>query len=199
MFLATENVISGLIYQMVNIKEGWGWKMIASCFIVAINKCVAFFAGFFGMVHEEYTNVLNGDVRLLYVFFFLMTMDVVIGVYRAIRQKTFSDSVFRKGMGKFPLYALYIGLIGLVCYAWTLLKLPYLDYLFEFALAYFIAVEARSIVINLEKLGINIPPLVYFLVHGSVKKIENAVKEMFGCDTIEKEAPKTEEQKDEEK
>lgn len=187
MFLATENVISGLIYQLVNIKEGWGWKMIASCFIVAINKCFTFLASFFGMVHEEYANVLNGDVRLLYVFFFLMVIDIILGVYRSIRQKTFSSTVFAKGMGKFPLYAVYIGLIGLVCYAWTLLKIPYLDYFFEFAMAYFIAVEARSIILNLEKLGINIPPLVYFLVHGSVKKIENAVKEMFGCDTIEKE------------
>ncbi|MDR2142162.1 MAG: phage holin family protein [Deltaproteobacteria bacterium] len=126
------------------------------------------------MVHYATT-----DVTVLYIYLVIMILDLIAGVIRAIKTKTFHPKYVNRWFLKLGAQMFVIFLCGITYYAFFLvsnISLPILSYL-KFVL---LITESVSLVNNVSKIGLPVPPIVRYMlklvrrsaVHSVVKGLE---------------------------
>lgn len=171
--------------------ESWQGKVMLSAILTVISQLA-----------EQFSTAFGADTFLLCLLFILVAVDLTVALFVSIKERDFGVVFGTHGILKFPLYCLYLFLIGAITVSFEHsinIGLPLLN-LF---IAYLVATQVFIIVRNLEKLNVKIPPLLLFLVHGLKEKMETTIQTKIGCNHTpeeqkEEDPAKTEKKKCEE-
>lgn len=176
--------MNGVVYNTQSILEMMTAKFCSTIFVV------------FGF----HLTGIHDDMGTLLILLRLMILDLVLGVACAIKNRQWNGKIFLvRGVVKFPLYAVYIFLVGALDHLISQLSGFTSGWGIKLFIAYLIVCECYSIVRTISNLGLPVPPLLKYYV----RKIRNLV-ESKGRATIDNNVPgckkpKTEETKQESK
>jgi phage-related holin len=119
------------------------------------------------------------DLLMVELLCSLYVIDVFLGIVYAVfqpiiqRQPTrFDFAIFKRGMCKVPIYALYLIIAGTVGVISERLGLFTAHVVVDWLIGYLTLTEAISCIKNLRRLGVNVPPLLELVTLGVSKKIE---------------------------
>ena len=153
--------------------DAWIYQL-SSTFQNMWAKLVATGSMFFGLHIVGF----YGDHLLIGMILKLMILDLVVGIWDAKKNKTWSTYKFLvRGAVKFPLYAIYLYLVGSLDTAAERVlgvDLP----IIELFCLYLISGEVYSICRHLKYIGFQVPELLLWLSFGFKRKAERKVKEM---------------------
>lgn len=185
-------------YYISQLSESWPGKVALSTVLTISTEIASSISlSFRGALHN-FSAAFGADSFLLVLLFALMCADLALGLVWAFVKRKFSREIFVRGVSKYPLYCLYLFLVGAVGAGIDHsinIGLPVLN-LFT---AYLVASEAFSVVKNLERLGVKIPPLLLFVVNGFRDKVERTLHDGFktiGADAPEKKTDKPQNKKE---
>lgn len=162
--------MENLLYHVSNTTHAWQGKVI-------FGSVLTVFAGIAESVTSGYTGVLGGKLILLTMLLYMLCADLVIGVFRAAVHHDLSGPVFWRGAAKYPLIAIYLALSG-VCDI-VIASFGVGGYVLDFMAAYLTMCQISSILINLEKLGVQVPAPLQMLVVGSIKTLDTLIRDSF--------------------
>lgn len=164
-------------YYTQQLTEAWQTKAAFSGIVAAgVSYTIDF--NDFETTFEALVNLFGFDSFLFAIVFLLVAVDFGLGILSAAIKKKFSLPIFRRGLSKLPLYVLYIILVGLAAVCMQR-SIGYGGGLLNLFLAYLSITEVFSIIKNLERLGVYMPPLLVHIVHGVQSKIENTIKDTY--------------------
>lgn len=174
--------VSFLVMHTLNLLNRWTVKIVLALTFLGLIYTIVW--NFFKM--DEAIVLLdlvivkvNADKFVLSSLAIVMLIDLVIGVGQAIFiNKCFSLSVLLRGIGKWPLYSLYIILAGILAYN-IQAATGYGGGILNVFMAYLSATEILSIAKNLERCGIPIPKILHLIIHNAPKKLEKLVEETY--------------------
>ena len=155
--------MDGVIYNTQSILEMAAGKFCATIFLTGI----------------------HGDMSLLLILLRLMLVDLVLGVVCAIKNKKWNAKIFLvRGVVKFPLYALYVFLIGALDHLISRFSGIDSGWGIKLFIAYLIVCECYSILRTVSNLGLPIPPLLQYYI----ERIKSLV-ERKGRDAVDTHLP----------
>lgn len=130
---------------------------------------------------------IHDDVTVLSLLLKIMVADFFLGIFCAIKTKTWNYTTLVRGICKFPLYALYIFLVACVdqlVYQYTGIQDGWCVRLF---LAYLLVCEIYSVIRTLDKIGVKVPTLLIYLSNRLKEVFEkhgkNKIDTTLKCDT----------------
>lgn len=154
--------MDGVIYNTQSILEMAAGKFCAAIFLI------------FGF----HLTGIHNDMSLLLVLLRLMLVDLVLGVICAIKNRQWSGKVFLvRGVVKFPLYALYVFLIGALDHLISRFSGIDNGWGIKLFIAYLIVCECYSILRTVSNLGLPIPPLLQYYIERIKSLVERKGKE----------------------
>lgn len=161
--------MDGVVYNTQSILEMAAGKFCATIFLI------------FGF----HLTGVHGDMSLLLILLRLMLVDLVLGVVCAIKNKKWNAKIFLvRGVVKFPLYALYIFLIGALDHLISRFSGIDSGWGIKLFIAYLIVCECYSVLRTVSNLGLPIPPLLQYYI----ERIKNLV-ERKGRDAVDTHLP----------
>lgn len=178
-----------IAYHTQQMADAWQGKAAAGAIVawasavVGVQGAVADCAQTANDAYNAFITQFGGDSTLLLLLFGLVCFDFALGLFRAIFLKhngtrEFSWIVFKRGIAKYPTYCLYIFLVGamnvFLSHSWGVGP-----FLLTWFTSYLGANEIFSIIKNLERCGVKVPPLLLFMAHGFRNKIERALHDSF--------------------
>lgn len=178
-----------IAYHTQQIADAWQGKAATGALVawasavVGVQGAVADCAQSANDAYNAFITQFGGDSTLLLLLFGLVCIDFALGLFRAVFLKTngtrdFSLVVFKRGIAKYPTYCFYIFLVGalnvFLSHSWGVGP-----FLLTWFTSYLGANEIFSIIKNLERCGVKVPPLLLFMVHGFRNKIELALHDSF--------------------
>jgi phage-related holin len=120
------------------------------------------------------THYLASDVSIFIIYLFIMFLDLIAGVAKALKTKTFRAQYLNRWVLKLGTQIFVIFLFGLTYYAFFLasgITFPILNYLVFILLI----TESVSIIDNMTKCGLPVPPIVRYLLNLIRRKAVNSV------------------------
>lgn len=119
---------------------------------------------------------IHEDVTIISLLIKLMVADFFLGLFCAVKTKTWDYHILVRGICKFPLYALYIFLVACVdqlVFKYTGLQDGWCVRLF---LAYLLVCEIYSVIRTLGKMGVKVPMLLVYLSSRLKEMVEHKGK-----------------------
>ena len=152
-------MMNGFGHYLTELIEGWPEKLALSTI--------------FGTL----SNLLGGEPYLWMACFGMLTADLALGLFRAIRLGTFDLVIMERGVFKFPSYAIYI-ILSSVLENTTAQAFGIAVPLVDMFLAYLVFTDSVSVLRHLEKLGFEVPPPLKALAERGRRTVEEKTEKI---------------------
>lgn len=173
--------IMNILYYISSITESWQEKLALGGFLTFITSVFCDSKHAYDNILHGYAAVFGGDPFLVRLLIVLFLCDLGLGLLCSFvkrdenGKRLWNPAIFGRGVCKAPVYGVYVIVVAFVA---TSLEhsVGWGTPILNCFVAYMTIGESRSVLKNVEKLGMKIPPLLSWLVHGAHEKIENALK-----------------------
>ena len=152
-------MMEGIGHYLAELAEGWPEKLTLSTI--------------FGTL----STLLGGEPYLWMACFGMLTADLALGLWRAIRTGEFALQIMQRGILKFPSYAIYIILSSVL--ENTTARAFGIDVpLVDMFLAYLVFTDSVSVLRHLEGMGFDVPPVLKTLAERGRKTVEEKTEKI---------------------
>ena len=152
-------MMEGIGHYLAELVEGWPEKLTLST------------------VFGTLSTLLGGEPYLWMACFGMLTADLALGLWRAIRLGEFDLKVMQRGILKFPSYAIYI-ILSSVLENTTAQAFGIAVPLVDMFLAYLVFTDSVSVLRHLEGLGFDVPPALKAIAVRGKKRMEEKARKI---------------------